>query len=425
LLNFRKGVTKASCLAIGNVVSQGIAVVGFIYIAKLLGPSNYGVYASVGAFVTMFNIFTFDGLGKVLIREGCKNLSSLESLYNRTVGMRVLFLTLAMALCVLSVFFTPYDNQTKLFIVLFSFQIFYEGMTSFFSSIYQIVEKMRYISIIDIVNRLFFVLLSISFLWAGYGLPALIIISFIVNAGMLIYNFFVARRFVRFDPFSRVRFEREILKPAVFFSLFGIVTTLSSRFDLFIISVLGTPVQVGVYAVAFKLAQQGQMLRNVNAMAFFPIFVKRFQQGKIGGLKMIKYGATFFVGVLAVTVLVSYFCVDVVIFLLGDEYRESGRILSVLILSLAAVWGTLPFTVAAQATNNENLMLKIRTVMAVFNIVLDYIFFRLFGVIGIAYCTLIVWGFGSVAMCVLPYRAMIKQGHVRQAIAWQQKQVFK
>jgi O-antigen/teichoic acid export membrane protein len=190
---------------------------------------------------------------------------------------------------------------------------------------------------------------------------------------------------------------------------------LASRFDLFIVSILGTPVDVGIYAVAYKMTVQGQMLRNVNAMAFFPIFVKRFQQGRVSGKKMVRYGLGFFLAVLVASAIVSHFCVDLVTLLLGQRYRDSGKVLSVLVFYLAAIWGTLPFTVAAQATNNENLMLKIRTVMAAFNVLLDYVLFKIYGLTGIAYCTLIVWGFGSLAMCILPYRAMRRQGYLGEA----------
>ena len=83
-----------------------------------------------------------------------------------------------------------------------------------------------------------------------------------------------------------------------------------------------------------------------------------------------------------------------------------------LVFFLAGVWGTLPFTIAAQATHNENLMLRIRTVMAIFNISLKCVFFNMYGLVGIAYCTLLIWGFGSAAMCALPYRAMKRQGYL-------------
>ena len=51
---FFRGIKNASYLAAGNIVSQLISFVGLIYIARLLGPDDYGVYVTVGAFVSLF-----------------------------------------------------------------------------------------------------------------------------------------------------------------------------------------------------------------------------------------------------------------------------------------------------------------------------------------------------------------------------------
>ena len=57
-----RGLKNASYLTVGYILSMIINFIGFIYIARLLGPSNYGIYATVGAFVGLFNIITFCAL---------------------------------------------------------------------------------------------------------------------------------------------------------------------------------------------------------------------------------------------------------------------------------------------------------------------------------------------------------------------------
>ena len=53
------------------------------------------------------------------------------------------------------------------------------------------------------------------------------------------------------------------------------------------ISYLGTARDVGTYGVAYKIAIQGVMLRNVTATAFFPIFVKHFHNKTMEGSRLI------------------------------------------------------------------------------------------------------------------------------------------
>ena len=178
------------------------------------------------------------------------------------------------------------------------------------------------------------------------------------------------------------------------------------------ISFLGTAKDVGIYGVAYKIAQQGEMLRNVTAMAFFPIFVKRFQTSKMKGETLIKYSLIFFCGILVISLAASYFVEEIITFLFGSEYEKSGEILRILIIYLAFSWAPLPFTTAAQATHNEKYMLIILSIMAGLNVPLNYIFFYKYGLIGIAYSTLIVYLISSLLISYIVFRIMKQQGHL-------------
>jgi O-antigen/teichoic acid export membrane protein len=164
-----------------------------------------------------------------------------------------------------------------------------------------------------------------------------------------------------------------------------------SRVDLFMISLLGTPSDVGIHGVAFRIAEQGMALRNLTEAAFFPIFIKRFQRGQIERRRLIAVSLLFLVGIFAAAFLCSLFVEDFVPMVFEAEYQASAHILSVLIFYVALGWAAMPFSMAAQATHNEKYLLIITSAMAVSNVVLNYIFFLKFGLIGIAYSTLVVF----------------------------------
>ena len=82
------------------------------------------------------------------------------------------------------------------------------------------------------------------------------------------------------------------------------------------------------------------------------------------------------------------------------------------IFFLAFSWATLPFTTAAQATHNEKFLTYAMGIMAALNIPLNYIFFLSYGIIGIAYSTLVVYSIGGVLMSYIAYRVMKNQGYL-------------
>ena len=78
-----RGLKNASYLTIGHFLTIVINFFGFIYIARLLGPNDYGIYVTVGAFVGLFDLLIFRGLNKVILREGAKNLDQMGNYFEK------------------------------------------------------------------------------------------------------------------------------------------------------------------------------------------------------------------------------------------------------------------------------------------------------------------------------------------------------
>lgn len=407
-----RGIKNASYLAAGNLIIQIISFFGIIYIARMLGPNDYGIYVTVGALVAIFDILLLGGLNKTVLREGSKDLSLMHEPLEKTIGIRNLLIVLAIIICIISSFFTPYELQTKLYIILFSFQLAYIGLKGFLGTIYQATEKMQYISVFGIVNRILFVSLSITFLYLGFGLLSLFLIALFSNLLTISINYKFSQKFVKFNLFSKIQFDKALLKPALIFSTLDFVGLFAGRIDILMISFLGTAKDVGIYGVANKIALQGMMLRNVTATAFFPIFIKRFHESTMKAQRLVKYSLLFLGGIFLLTLVSSFFVDEITTLLFGFDYEYSGVILRVLIFYLGFEWATIPFTTAIQATHNEKYLLIPLLIMAGLNIPLNYIFFHLYGVIGIAYSTLVVSAVGSFIVAIITYRIMKKQGYL-------------
>lgn len=187
---------------------------------------------------------------------------------------------------------------------------------------------------------------------------------------------------------------------------------LATKIDLLMVSFFGTAKDVGIYGVAYRITRQGIMLRNATAAAFFPIFVRRFHKSKMKGRRLIKYSLFFFGGIFVLSLGASFYAKEIVTFLFGSEYKNSGEILRVLIFYLTFAWMYLPFSTIIQATHNERIALKIGSLKAGLNIPLNIIFFYKFGLIGIAYSTLVVSGVGNLWGSVLIYSVLKKQGYL-------------
>jgi len=408
----RRGLKNASYLALGNLISQAISLVGFTFIARMLGPDDYGIYVTVGAFVGMFDVLLLGGLNKVIIREGSQDISSMHRSLEKTIAIRNVLILLAIVVCAISCLFTPYAFHTKLYIMLFSLQLVHNGLNGFLGTIYQASEKMQYTAILSVANRTLCVCLSVVCLYYGCGLLALFLILLGSNLVTLLATYWKSQDIVPFRFFSKFQFDKRLIKPAIIFSFVGFIGVFTSRIDLLMISLLGVAKHVGVYSVAYKIAQQGEMLRNVCAVAFFPILVNRFHGGTVKAATLFKCSLIFCAGILVLSIAASFFAEGMISVLFGPQYRESGRILRVLIFYLAFSWATLPLTSILQATHNERHLIVPTLTMGGLNIGLNYLLFMRYGIIGIAYSTLAVQSVGCVVYSIVAFTILKRQRYL-------------
>jgi len=407
-----RGLKNASFLSLGNLVSQAIGFVGFLFIARLFGPEKYGIYVTVLAFVTFFEIFDLSGLLKVIVREGSKDIESLERTLNDTVFLKTIFFSLALVLCIGASFLTHYSQTIKVLIILFSIELIYAGLESFLSAIYQTVEKMQYLAAFTVLTRLLITVLSIVFLYLGAGVLVILLVNLFSRFLVLLINLVYSRRFAKFRFNFRLSLDPRILKATIIFSLMGIINTVAIKIDVLMISFLAASRDVGIYSVAQEFIKEGIVLRNMAAMAFFPIAVKFFHSGTVRARTLLRYSFVLFFAVLAGCIVLSFFAPNIVILFFGDKYAASGQIFRCLLFSLPSAFFMLPFTTALQATHNEQFLLIVFAIAAALNVPLNILFFYEFGLIGIAYSTLVVFLAQAVALYVLSIRRMKRQGYL-------------
>lgn len=401
------GIKNASSLAIGNVMSEVVTFVTFLFIARYFIPEDYGIYTTVLSFVGIFEVFTIKGINKSIIRSASQNEEDINNIINTGASFRTYFIIISIVLCNTIVQFLPYTLNTKILVGVFSMNLFFHELTRFYFSGLYVKDQFKKIATQTIYNRIVFAVLCFLIIILELNINYLVISTLSVNIIFMFVTIMVLRKVgIKVKPIPSPKFVKEYFKSGITFSMFEAVTMLATRFDIILISFLGGPKEVGLYGVAFKVAQQALMLRNVNQDAFFPLFVKRLKTGNVKIKTVIIPSIVMFSVIFIPTIGFYFYSKEIITLLFGENYSEAGPILFYLLIFVSFAWGTLPFTVLAQASYNEKILLKVRIYMAIANIFLDIIFYRLFGLIGIAYVSALVWSIGSVFICFFVYKSI-------------------
>lgn len=378
-------------LTLGNIISQIVSLIGAIYIPNLLGPEKYGTYNTVIAFVGIFGVFTFSGLNKVVIRESSKDLNNAKEIIESSIGLRNLCSFLAVFICLLVVLFVDYDKGTKIYILVYSFSLFLTGFENIVNSIYQSFEKMKVIAILSVIKSICMVFLTIIFLSMGYGILSLILINLVISLFILIINIHLSKSILSFNLFSKIRLVKTYIKSGINFTILDFLGILSGKIDLVMLSFLATPKEVGIYALAYRLVEKGLFIRSSISQSLFPLYSKKFDTNKfINKKNLYIHSLIIFIPSIFVCVITFLFSRIIIVNLIGSEFIESSIILNILVLYLVFNYSIIPYGLFLQTIRKENLSVIINIVTAILNVTLNYIFYIKFGIIGIAYSTLIV-----------------------------------
>ncbi len=233
-----RGLTNTGFLFSGNAISAVISFVITIYIARILPISDFGSYITVISFVSLFGIFTDFGINTVIIREGAKKPEDTHKLIFSSMGLKLLMSLATMFVVIVFALLTPYSLEVKVLIVLMSVTLVMGGVGSLFSAVFCIYQDMKYISIIQIAERITFATLAFVFLIAGLGVPGVILAIVIAAFASLMLNFILSRRIHDYKLNFKPIFDRAILMPAVWFGLAGMLGMIWQHIDTIMISLL-------------------------------------------------------------------------------------------------------------------------------------------------------------------------------------------
>ena len=407
-----RGGKNAVLLFGGNAISAAISFVITVYIARSLSLSDFGSYITVISFVALFGIFTDFGINTVIIREGAKKPEDTHKLIFSSMGLKFLMSVATMLVVIGFAFVTPYSLEVKVLIVLMSVTLVMGGIGSMFSAVFNIYQDMKYISAIQIAERITFITFAFVFLLAGFGVPGVILACVIAAAASLMLNFVNSRRIHYFKLNFRPVINPVILVPAVWFGIAGMLGFIWQRIDTIMISLLSNMTQVGLYTPAVNYVGIGDMAVVALTGAFFPIISRAVLARRISVKELSKYLGYFAVAGLAIVVATYAFGAQIMIFAFGPKFTESIVFINILIIGFAVNLTTIPTSLLLDATNNQKVHVLNATYLTGANVGLNWFLIPTLGALGAAYATTISQSLGAVLGIPIALYVLKRSGHL-------------
>jgi PST family polysaccharide transporter len=386
-----KMVRNTGWLFLDRLVRLGFGMVVGVWVARYLGPEQFGTFAYVQAVIALFLSFSTLGLDQIVVREVVKDLGDKARILGTTLALRLVGSLFALAASILVVVLSrPGDHLTHLLAAIMGsatiFQAF-DTVDLWFQS--QVQSKYSVL----VKNSAFIVmaLVKVGLILGGASLVAFAWAT-LGEAALGAYLLLTVYRWRqgdlgtwRADKDSATTLMRDGW-PLIFS---GLTVMVYMRIDQIMLGQLGGNKALGVFTAASRLSEVWYFVPVALVSTVMPGFVAAKQVSEMVYYeKLLKFFKLNVALALAIVLPVTLLSSRIVSFLYGSAYQGAGAILAV------HIWGAL-FVFLGMAQHPwfivENLTKRAlaRTLGgALVNIALNLILIPRIGGLGAAYASL-------------------------------------
>ena len=387
---------NTSWLFAEKVVRMAVGFTVGIYVARQLGPTQYGLLNYAISFVGLFSVIAGLGLDSIVIQELVKHPEKRNKLLGSTFVMKLVGFILMLAGIWLTLYFSSSNHSTNLIVLIIAagylFQIF-QTIDFYFQS--QVLSK--YVAISQIIAWSLVSCGRTFCAWQGYPL---IYFAWLEAINMCLMSlgylfFYIIKVSHPFNWRFDFSITKELLRNSWPLLLSGGAAMIYMRIDQVMIKSMLGDTQNGYYAIAVRLVELWYFVPIIICSSLFPSIVRAKEISKEHyhhRLQML-FALMFWMAViiaLSMTLIVPIF---IKYFL--QEYLDSIPIFIIYVWAIIFVF----YGVAAEKwLVNERLQrysLYLSLLGCVSNVILNIILIRYFKLYGAAIATLISYSLAT------------------------------
>lgn len=362
-----------------------------IWVARYLGPSQFGVFSYVLAFVGLFAPLAKLGMDGIISRDVAREETDLNQLLSSSFLMKLLGALFVVFFTTGYMIFTKNDPIYTYLAIVLSF-VFVVKSFEVLEFYFRAKVKGIYISVANSVGIIVVSLLKIIFILSSFPLIYFAIANLIeVLIAILLLLFFFRREAVFLSPsFSSVRQGGRLLKESWPLIFSGFFTLIYLNIDQIMIEEMLDSYDVGQYSAAARVSGALFFIPMTIGWSIQTLVVNAKKQCESLYYERLQQLFSLLATLAYMLILPVYvFSAEIVLFLFGQEYIEAGSVLALHIWSSLFIFVGLIRGLWVVNESYFRFDLVSNMVAGVINVVLNYIWLPKFGIIGAAWATLI------------------------------------
>jgi len=410
----QKIIANTAWLFIDKIVRMGGGLFVSVWIARYLGPEQFGQFNYAAAFVSIFSAIATLGLDGIVVREIVREPERRDEILGtafilKLLGGLIAFTMIMGAILVLR----PSDNLTQLLVAVIALGMFFQSFDTidlwFQSQVrsrYSVLAKTTSFTLLSIV-KIFLVLFEaplVAFAWVVSAEVAVgavgLVIAYKANFG----------KFLNWRNCPQL--GRRLLHdswPLIFSS---IVIMVYMRIDQLMLGEIVGSGEVGIYSVAVGLAEVWYFIPGAIVSSTFPsIIAARMEREELFHERLQRLYNMMALIAYVIALPVTFLAGPVITLLYGAAYSKAGPMLSLLIW--AGIFTNLGIARSSFLTAMNWTRVHFMTVFGgcLVNIALNLVLIPRYGGMGAVIASFVAYWFAAHGACFL-YKPLFKTGNM-------------
>tara|TARA_B110000977_G_scaffold201487_1_gene296351 strand:+ start:2472 stop:3833 length:1362 start_codon:yes stop_codon:yes gene_type:complete len=389
--NFMKYFKNTSWLFVEKILRMIVALFIGVWVARYLGPEQFGLLSYAQSFVALFAVIASLGLDSLVVRELVKDESRAETLLGTSFFLKIFGAFSMLIFLAIALQFTSNDFYTKaLIFIIASASIFQSfNVVDFY---FQSKVMSKYIVYANVISLLFSSVVKITLIISNAGLESFVFVyvfdSIVLAIGYL-YYFFKHSDF----KIQKLIFCKStailLLKDSWPLILSGIVISVYMKIDQVMIKQLLGDEAVGQYSAAVRISEAWYFIPGVIASSLFPAIINAKKHSEELYYKRIQrlYNLMVWIAI-AIAIPVTFLSDSIINLLYGGQYNQAGGVLLIHIWAGVFVFLGISSSMWYLTENLQKLLFWRSFYGMLVNIALNIILIPSYGIKGAALATL-------------------------------------
>ncbi len=391
---FRKYFKNTGWMFVGQMFSLLVSFFVGAWLARYLGPENYGSFNYALAYAGLFSFIASLGIDGILSRDLVARPEKRDELLGTGILLKAIGGALAIILICFSFLFIKQNALIKILIILYSFTFITQAF-NVLSVFFQSRVKARQNVTAQLIALFITTTLKVLLIIFNKGIIFLTIIYLLDSIWISIGLFYAYKKSEL--KISQWKFNfylaKEMLSGSWLLILSSAASFILTRIDQIMIGNLLDKTSVGIYSVAIRLAEIWYFIPGLILASLFPAIVNSKQKNYLVYRK--RLNLLYFLMILIalfIAIPISLFAPKIINIIFGSEYLKSATILRFYI------WSSMGFFISwvyYYYLLSENRLYKIfyfYSTLVFLNIFLNYFFIKNIGIIGASLSTLVSCG---------------------------------